>query len=253
MIDLTSPMMPPSDANKFAKRWFNIFDKDKDGKLYLDEIRSLDSILIKTFNFRQDDDLLIKLLQILDPEQKGYITQNDFEEIIMKYLCLSKFKNAHSGYMSKQLLNSNHSWANSYLDLGKYGTFDSRPGDAQKKGYVASPDGKLASSVKSEIIEENDEELLPRINNVFNTCDDREKEKDEVEGRGRKKRVLKVSEQSEIFKDEPDFSFEECTVKNNDKERTSGLYKDRFNVASFGDHQNSGVNFFLNKNFSVLN
>lgn len=176
MLDPSGPILQASQASKYAQRWFTLFDNDNDGKLYLDEIRALDDILVKTFNFRQDDDLLIKLLQILDPDQKGYITQKDFEEIIMKYLCHTNFKNANSNYLSKKMANSNVSGVGSYLDLGQYGTYDSGFND---KEINRSYEGKIASSVKSEIMQdENDFKRELEINNIFVT--DEEESKYEV-------------------------------------------------------------------------
>lgn len=126
MIEMSGAILSRSKASFYAKKWFEIFDKDKDGKLYLDEIKSLDVLLAGLFRLRQDEDYLVKLIQILDCDQKGFITSSDFEGFILKFLCKNDVTNIRSSYISAKMTNSVVSVANSYLDLGKYGTLDSR-------------------------------------------------------------------------------------------------------------------------------
>lgn len=234
MIDIPGPILSQSKAKTYAKKWFKIFDKDKDGKLYLDEIRTLDNLLVKTFGFKQDDDFLIKLLQLLDPDQKGFITAKDFEEIILKYLCLTKYVNSNSNYISGKIANSEVSGISSYLDLNQYGTLNSKIDCFGDRKPMKSPKSQIASSVKSELMEDCEEDDL-KINNIFNTY---EYEKTKV---GRKKRVFKVGESSGGYSFEKRVNMELIGGKRSEYKCS---YLNKLKIASFGDY-NSEVNKYF--------
>ena len=76
-------------CKNLAKRLFDLYDKDSSNSLEEVECGPMIADVYKTIgrNYQVDDEDRRCMMEVLDPDKKGYATLEDFEKIMKKFLC----------------------------------------------------------------------------------------------------------------------------------------------------------------------